>query len=224
MFSEENAVRVKQRPKNKRLVILGVVLVVIVLLLGGTAAYYFQKYQKIKKSPDIVEKEEINSLVEKISKLIDLPQGETPTLATILDKEKLKDQPFFNNAQNGDKILIYTKAQKAIVYRVAENKIINVGPITLNQNGQLSVVLVNAGGNVADIEKKLADKFGSGIGISGKTEAKNRNSVSKTTIVDVSGQNTQVVKDIAAQLGGTVGRMPDGETVPQGAAVAIFVK
>lgn len=68
-----------------------------------------------------------------VGKLMVLPSDETPTLATVLDKEQLKDQPFFADSQNGDKILIYTKAKKAIIYRLDGNKLINVGPIILDQ-------------------------------------------------------------------------------------------
>jgi hypothetical protein len=64
---------------------------------------------------------------------MELPVGETPTVATISDKEKLKDQPFFKMAENGDILFAYTTAMQAILYRPSTNKIINVAPITINQ-------------------------------------------------------------------------------------------
>ena len=36
-------------------------------------------------------------------------------------------------AVNGDKVVIYTKSQLAILYRVNENKVINVSPLSLDQ-------------------------------------------------------------------------------------------
>lgn len=71
-------------------------------------------------------------MTEKVGKLIALPADETPTIATVEDKTKLADQAFFSAAENGDKLLIYTKAQKAIVYRPSTNQIINVGPISID--------------------------------------------------------------------------------------------
>ena len=37
--------------------------------------------------------------VEKVGKLMVLPVGEQPTIATVVDPAKLKDQPFFSNAK-----------------------------------------------------------------------------------------------------------------------------
>lgn len=61
-----------------------------------------------------------------------LPTGEQPSIATVSDKNKLKDQAFFKNAQNGDTLLIYTNARKAILYRESTNKIIEVAPIAID--------------------------------------------------------------------------------------------
>lgn len=209
----------KKAKKTGRIVI--VALIVTVLALGGTAAYFYSKYQKVKNNPETVAKEETASLEKSIGKLMTLPTGETPNVATIIDKEKLKDQPFFNNAENGDKVLIYTKAQKAIIYRPSTNKIINVGPISLNQ---VAVAVVNAGGNVADTTKKLNDTFTTAVNVVATGDAKNKNAISKTTVVDVSGQNSKAAQDIATALGGTVGSMPAGESTPQGASIVVFVK
>jgi hypothetical protein len=103
----------EKKSSNKNMILV-IALGVVVAILAIAVVYFYLQYQKIKKNPNIVAKQETDQLVEQVSKLIDLPKDETPTVATILDKEKLKDQPFFANAQNGDKILIYTKAKKAI--------------------------------------------------------------------------------------------------------------
>jgi hypothetical protein len=212
----------KSKKKKSPLVLF---LIILVVVLGAGCAFGYYKYQQAnKKTPDVVAKEETDFLVERIGKLIDLPKDETPTTATILDKEKLKDQPFFNNAQNGDKILIYTKAQKAIVFRVKDNKIINVGPISLNQNGQVSIAVVSAGGNTNDTIKKLTDKFGSAVTTQATGDAKNKTAIKTTTVVDVSGQNAQAAQEIATLLGGSVGSLPSGETAPQGAMVVVYTK
>lgn len=76
---------------------------------------------------------ETDALVAEVGKLIDLPKDEKPTVATVTDIDKVKDQPFFKNAKNGDKVLIYTNAKKAILYRPSEKRIIEVGAVNLNQ-------------------------------------------------------------------------------------------
>lgn len=127
----------QERKKRKRLGFLSWrLLLVVVLVIGlvGIAGYFYKQYQAVKQNPQIVAQQEIDFLVGKVGKHMKLPQ-ETPTLATVLDKDKLKDQAFFADAQNEDKLLVYTKAQKAILYRLKEDKVINVGPIVLNNNG-----------------------------------------------------------------------------------------
>ncbi|HZP55482.1 MAG TPA: hypothetical protein VFB03_01790, partial [Candidatus Saccharimonadales bacterium] len=82
--------------------------------------------------PDQLAKSQTQQLVLQVSKLAELPTGEDPTVATVSDVSKLSGQTFFANAQNGDKVLIYTKAKKAYLYRPSTNKLINVAPLNVN--------------------------------------------------------------------------------------------
>lgn len=60
-----------------------------------------------------------------------LPSGEQPALATITDKKKLSSQ-FLRQADNGDKVLIYQKNQIAIIYRPQLDRIVAVGPVSID--------------------------------------------------------------------------------------------
>ncbi len=93
----------------------------------GMAAYFHAEYKKVTqtKSPEA----ELESVVAAVSEHFELPQGETPTLATVTDQEKLSGQAFFASAQNGDKVLLYQEGKKAILYRPSTGKIVNVAPI-----------------------------------------------------------------------------------------------
>lgn len=71
----------------------------------------------------------IDATVEEVGKLVDLPEGETPTIATVSNLEPLKDQAFFKDAEIGDKVLIYGTSKKAILYRPSANKVIAVAPL-----------------------------------------------------------------------------------------------
>jgi hypothetical protein len=75
-------------------------------------------------------------LRDKVSKIQQVPD-ETPTLATVQDADKLREQEFFKDAENGDKVLIFTEAKKAIIYRESDNRVINSGPIVLNSSGNI---------------------------------------------------------------------------------------
>lgn len=95
------------------------------------AGYFFWQYNNLKANPNSVAEQKTDNLVTKVSKLYALPK-ETPTVAEISDKEKLKDQSFFDNAQNGDYLLLFTNAKQAIIYRESTNQLINVGPISID--------------------------------------------------------------------------------------------
>jgi|SRR3989344_6741920 len=77
---------------------------------------------------------EAKKLVTEISKFLILPENEEPTIATVSDPEILKDQPFFFKAQKGDKVLIYSKSKKAILYNPATKKVVEVAPISFGSS------------------------------------------------------------------------------------------
>lgn len=86
---------------------------------------------EMRQNPGRAAKAETQQLVERVSQLISLPEGEEPTVATVNDPERLKSQPFFLRAKRGDKVLIYTNAKKAFLYDPVDHKIIEVAPVTI---------------------------------------------------------------------------------------------
>jgi hypothetical protein len=118
-----------EQDKNK---IFLIALAVLVIIFGGTTVYFYQQSTKLKQDPQKAAQESTQELISKVSKLIVLPAGETPTVATVTDPEKLKkEQPFFANASVGDKVLIYTGARKAYMYNPSANKIVEVAPVNI---------------------------------------------------------------------------------------------
>jgi len=109
-------------------------LLAILAIVGATVYGVKQKPELLglSKGPGEIQAE-LDRLVVEVGKLIALPADEKPTVATVTDVEKVKDQPFFANAQNGDRVLIYTNARKAILYRPGEKRIIEVGAVNINQ-------------------------------------------------------------------------------------------
>ena len=97
----------------------------------GAALYFYQQYQAFYNQSPAAAQAEADRIVSLVSRLIVLPANEKPTIAVVSDASKLSDQPFFANAKNGDRVLIYSAAKKAILYRESENKIIEVAPITI---------------------------------------------------------------------------------------------
>lgn len=108
-----------------------VVLPVVAVVALALAGYFYSQVRLLKQNPQAMAQQESADLVNKIGKLMVLPAGEVPTVATVSDPEALKDQPFFVLAQKGDKVLIYAQAKKAILYSVLLNKIIDVAPLNI---------------------------------------------------------------------------------------------
>lgn len=105
--------------------------VLLSIVLVVTNVYFYRRATAPSRAQEQAQKN-TEDLVEKVGKLIMLPADETPSIATVTDPEKVKkDQPFFNNAKVGDKVLIYATARKAIMYSPSENKIVEVAPLLI---------------------------------------------------------------------------------------------
>jgi hypothetical protein len=112
---------------------------VVFLILAGVAFYFYNQYQSTKsllQNPTASSNAEAKQTLEQVGKLIELPKNEQPKLATVTDVNQLSGQPFFMNAKNGDRVLIYAVAGKAILYRPSINKIIEVAPVNTNPASQ----------------------------------------------------------------------------------------
>jgi hypothetical protein len=71
---------------------------------------------------------EAGRLTRELNPYIQLPD-ETPSIATISDQTKLTSQTFFQQAHNGDKLIIYPKSREVILYRPSIHKVIDIAPI-----------------------------------------------------------------------------------------------
>jgi hypothetical protein len=111
--------------------IISAVLIAFLAVIA-IAAYLYRQNLELK-NPELAAKKETQEIVALVGRLMVLPEEETPTVATVTDPEKLKDQVFFANAKKGDKVLIYTQAKKAILYDPAQDKIIEVAPLNIGQ-------------------------------------------------------------------------------------------
>jgi hypothetical protein len=108
------------------------VLVILLLVIVGLAIYFYTESNKLEMLQSSgSSKEKSVEIISKVSSLILLPKDEEPTIATVSDLEKLKDQPFFAKAKVGDKVLMYPKSKKAYLYDTVNNKILEVAPIVL---------------------------------------------------------------------------------------------
>lgn len=224
-------------PKKSRKKIIFLILVLIVLIIAAVLGFYFfSQYQKgnlFGKYGQSAGAKDNNDLVAKVGKIYKLP-NETPSVATVSDITKLRNQTLFQNAQNGDKVLIFNKAKRAIVYRPSENMIIEVGNIVVSPEGsspsvspqaskKVKVVLYNGtdtAGYAKSVGSSLTSKFPN-IEVAGTQNAVN--GYQKTLVVDLTGKNESFAKSLATELKGSVDDLPDGEDKPNSADILIIL-
>ena len=215
---------VDRRKRSKSVIVI----VLIVLFLGalGAAGYFYYQTVQLRNNPDTAKQaadQQAKDLKAKVAKLITVPD-ETPTIATVEDKEKLKDQPFFKDAENGDRILIFTQAKKAVIYREKDNRLINVGPIAVTSDATTKTavsILSSKGTDSATATEGKLSSIASSLTVTKGTAA---TTYAKTKVYDVSGRQSDLATKLASLTGGdVVTALPAGETVPEGAQIVVFV-
>ena len=130
---EQRVMRKRQRRTIPGFVLVLGLFVVLTLALGLYLSFSSEKGISVTNNPAHISDQDVNALVTHVGALMLLPQGETPTIATVTDLNALSDQAFFAHAQLGDKVLMYPKSGQAILYDPSVNKIIQVGPLTVTK-------------------------------------------------------------------------------------------
>ena len=226
------------KKRSKRGLIVAIIFCIVLFSGVGTYAYVTY-YLPLTKEKEIVTDKgevEVDSVVAKVQVLIELPDEE-PTLATVSDVEKLKDQAFFANAQNGDKVLIFQKAEKAILYRPSTNKIIEVGPITItlpvetapqgttSPEGRsesatitkpLDLVLYNGTATVGITTRAEEDVTAlyPTVTVLEKENAKDK-TYKETLVIDLTGKRTSDAELLAELFSATITTLPENEASPK---------
>ena len=224
---------------KRNLLIPAVVVIALVVLVGGGVLFlvYQKHHQTLGASTN-----QSGDVISEVGKLMVLPSGEEPQLATVSDVTKLSGQPFFAKAQDGDKVLIYSKAKEAILYRPSINKIINVAPIDLavsstpapsssaspssspTSTKTYDVIIYN-GTTVTGLGSKTKttlDSKVSNVNVTAVHDAVS-STYTKTLVVDLTGGNSAEASTIAKALGGSVGPLPAGENKPSGTDIIVIV-
>lgn len=233
LYAKIVMIKVHLLPK-KPLVILA--MVAVVLALAAVPSYYFydkyQKSQMLLKNPTEAARQDVRLLVEGVSKHIELPKEE-PTVATVSDKDKLADQAFFQKAENGDKVLIYTQSRKAILFRPSADKIIEVSTVNLGgvvgatpssaevNNTKIAIYNgTNTVGLAGTAEKQLTEKV-ENAEVVAKENAKKKD-YDKTIVVLLLPSKESDAKAIAQILGAQVSNLPEGEIKPEAEVLVIL--
>lgn len=149
------AMKKKKKKKSiiKELIIITIFFILVVALVAVSIAYQKEKNKKITvKDIQALQQQEVGMVLDEIGKHILLPEGVTPTIATITNVENLrKEMPFFDKAQNGFKVVVYE--DKAILFDPVNQIIVDVAPV-YQQNNDMGAIQQQS----EEIQQESADK------------------------------------------------------------------
>lgn len=124
-MSEPQQHTVPSEPQKKRRLAKRLTIVAFTLLLiaaaGGCIFWYRQYHRVLAKSPDNQQKQWTNEL----SELIVAP-NEQPLITTVIDKTKLTNATLAHEAKNGDRLYIFAKSHRIVLYRPSDGKVVDM--------------------------------------------------------------------------------------------------
>lgn len=125
-----------------------VVVTIVVLALVVIAGLWFFSQQE-QQAPTVVvgtgedaqlTEAQIADLITAVRRHIVLPEDEAPLVATIINVDELiAEQPFYQGASNGDILMIYGSVAKALIYDPRADRLVNVGPVEIQQDASATV-------------------------------------------------------------------------------------
>jgi len=142
----------RPRIKSKKKFWISGFIIIFLLAIGG--GLYYQHYQNSPTGKEAKVKAETAALIKEVSKYMILPADDQPAIFDITDPAQLSaQQAFFADAIQGDKLLVYSKTAKAIIYSPSRKLIVNVGPVTFDQDTAGAKVIESILTPVAETEE-----------------------------------------------------------------------
>lgn len=180
-----------------------VICITILIVIAGGSLWLF------RSKPVKLAAAEQQAVMQQVAQLAVVPSGETPSITTVINKAEVK-QAFLQNAENGDKVLLYFQAGRAIVYRPSTHKIVNMGPL----DQPIPSVFIRNGTTTelpANLTAKVTD--GQQFNLLSRDQAV-KHDYKTTLVVDLAGNRPDIATKLARQLGATVAPLPAGESRP----------
>lgn len=202
MKSEDKSNSILSKIKPSKSGVFKTVLVLLFIAAVGSSGYFYYQYKQVKNADDLVD---AKKTITAVSKLMSVPEKEVPTIATVTDKTKLKSQPFFKAAENGDKVLIYAGIKKAILYRPSTNKIIDVTPVNTEALSKNNPGTTNANTQVLGAEKAREEANKNLTGTPSPTEEPKEYSVALLNASSTQGATSTIEAKLKDIEGVTVG-------------------
>lgn len=109
---------------NRLKVVAPVLAVLLLMVFIFGYVHTRNQLEALKHPANSAAAQSQQQIIDRVSGLINLPANESPTFAKVTDVSKLQTNSFFQQAQNGDVVLIYPKSGWTLLYRPATGKVI----------------------------------------------------------------------------------------------------
>lgn len=143
MKKETKSTKKEEKSSDKQTGWLAPVLGLAILIF---AAWSFYSYMQIKErlnslssveGQQAFQEQEAKKAARVLSKHMLVPTEEVPNVVVVSDIETLvQEQPFFEGSANGDQLFVYPEFGQAIIYRPSVDRIVKVGPVSFEGQGQ----------------------------------------------------------------------------------------
>lgn len=180
------------------------VAIILLLVLPAAGWFYYQSQHRTVPASTADAR-----LIQEVSTRVLLPSGEKPSISTVVDSTKVT-QSFLTGARNGDKVLLFFQAGKAIVYRPSTHQVINMGPIQAPKPR----VFVRKGNDLSDTSKIVNEINSTNNFVVTSQDVSPIKNYTKTVVVDIAGNRPDVAAALANKLDAQVVPMPNGESAP----------
>lgn len=129
--SANNFPQVYLKKKYVLFLLIGLFIVGSIVSLERDKAQLEKKLNQANAVQSAEKDDEATRLRQEIGQSLALPD-ETPVVSNIQDVTKFKDQAFFRNAQNGDKLMLFAKSGRVVLYRPSTKKVIEFTSFSTN--------------------------------------------------------------------------------------------
>lgn len=188
----------------KRHKIIAVIFIALVLSVAVAALFYINRTDKILTDEQIITS---------VNKVLKIEGDGNPAILTINDKTKANQaQPFLDIAEEGDKVLLYYKAKKAVLYRPSGNQIIREGSFTPPS----AKIFIRKGTNDDDKIKNVESKLEQVNEVELiSQDSSPRQDYEGVTLVSVTDRYDDKLQELEKIFGVEAQRLPAGESFPE---------
>jgi lipopolysaccharide export LptBFGC system permease protein LptF len=132
MPNKLRALKQNQLPVRKIAIVGGFLILIVSNVITTWMSVHALNLANASSAAEVLGQQDTSKLSteDKVKSILNVPDSEKPTVATIVDLAEVQKQnpTFYADAKVGDTVLIYST--KAVIYRPDSGKIINIAPVT----------------------------------------------------------------------------------------------